>query len=159
MAQCGIFATIPRMTIALGSDHAGFTLKERVKAHLLSQGHQVSDFGTDSEESTDYPDFVIPAAESVVKGQADFGIVFGGSGNGEAIAANKVKGVRCALCWSLETAELARKHNNANVIAMGGRVTDPDLALTMVDIWLGTEYEGGRHQGRLDKIAKYEQLA
>jgi len=147
------------MTIALGSDHAGFGLKEKVKAHLLAQGHQVSDFGTDSDVSCDYPDYVIPAAESVVKGQADLGIVFGGSGNGEAIAANKVKGVRCSLCWSLETAELARLHNNANVIAMGGRVTDGDLALKIVDTWLATEFEGGRHQGRLDKIAKYEQAS
>ena len=147
------------MTIALGSDHAGYSLKEKVKAHLLASGHQVQDFGTDSEVSCDYPDYVIPAAESVVKGQADLGIVFGGSGNGEAIAANKVKGVRCSLCWSLETAELARLHNNANVIAMGGRVTDFDLALKMVDTWLATEFEGGRHQGRLDKIAKYEQVS
>ncbi|MGE9267181.1 MAG: RpiB/LacA/LacB family sugar-phosphate isomerase, partial [Verrucomicrobiales bacterium] len=107
------------MIFSLGSDHAGYRLKEAVKAHLLALGHEILDFGTDSEESCDYPDFVRPAAEAVADGRAELGLVFGGSGNGEAIVANKVKGVRCGLCWDLWSAEMTKKHNQANVIALG----------------------------------------
>lgn len=140
------------MRIALGTDHAGFHLKEAIKAHLLSKGYHVDDFGTDSDSSVDYPDFVAPAARSVAVGTNDLGIVFGGSGNGEAIAANKVKGIRCGVCWDVWSAEMTKKHNNANVIALGGRVVDPGLALTIVDTWLDTEFEGGRHSTRIEKI-------
>jgi ribose 5-phosphate isomerase B len=142
--------------IALGSDHAGFKLKEHVKRHLLSNNYEVFDFGTDSEDQVDYPDYVFRAAESVSMKQADCGIVFGGSGNGEAIAANKVKGIRCALCWSLEAARLAKVHNNANMISFGGRLSTPDEAIKMVDLWLKSEFEGGRHLRRIELISDYE---
>ena len=114
------------------------------------------DFGTHSAESTDYPLWIIPTAEEVAKGNAEFGIVLGGSGNGEAIAANKVKGVRCALCWSDETAELSRQHNDANVLSMGQRMISLELALRLVDIWLSSSFEGGRHAGRIEQLARYE---
>ena len=140
------------MRIALGSDHAGYHYKEAVKAHLQQAGHQVSDFGTDSDAQCDYPDFVRPAAQAVADGTCDAGIVFGGSGNGEAIVSNKVKGVRCAVCWSPETAEWAKTHNNANVISIGQRTITQEQALQVVDTWLGAEFEGGRHQNRIDKI-------
>lgn len=145
------------MKIALGTDHAGFALKETVKKWLLENGHEVADFGTDSPTAVDYPDFVIPAAISVANGENDRGIVFGGSGNGEAIAANKVKGIRCALCWHEESAKLASEHNNANVIALGGRMVDVVLAIKIVSLWLNTPFEGGRHQNRLQKIQYYEE--
>ncbi|MEI8313801.1 MAG: RpiB/LacA/LacB family sugar-phosphate isomerase, partial [Verrucomicrobiota bacterium] len=106
------------MKISIGSDHAGFEYKERIIAHLKAAGHEVVDHGTHSAESTDYPLYIIPAAEAVARGEAERGIVLGGSGNGEAMAANKVKGVRCALCWNNETAELSRRHNNANVLSV-----------------------------------------
>ena len=143
-------------TIALGTDHAGFLLKEAVKKHLSNKGFQIVDLGTDSEEAVDYADFVIPAAETVAKSEADLGIVFGGSGNGEAIAANKVKGVRCALCWSVQSATLAKQHNNANVIALGGRMVSEELALEIVDRWLDESFEGGRHLRRIQKLHDYE---
>ncbi|WP_321289732.1 ribose-5-phosphate isomerase [uncultured Sunxiuqinia sp.] len=143
-------------TIALGTDHAGFLLKEAVKKHLSNKGFRVVDLGTDSEEAVDYADFVIPAAETVAKNKADLGIVFGGSGNGEAIAANKVKGVRCALCWSVQSATLAKQHNNANVIALGGRMVSEELALEIVDRWLVETFEGGRHLRRIQKLHDYE---
>jgi ribose 5-phosphate isomerase B len=143
-------------TIALGTDHAGFLLKEAVKKHLSNKGFRVVDLGTDSEEAVDYADFVIPAAETVAKNEADLGIVFGGSGNGEAIAANKVKGVRCALCWSVQSAILAKQHNNANVIALGGRMVSEELAFEIVDRWLDESFEGGRHLRRIQKIHDYE---
>jgi ribose 5-phosphate isomerase B len=142
--------------IALGSDHAGFRLKEHVKHYLVSNNYEVLDFGTDSEDQVDYPDFVFRAAECVSMKAADYGIVFGGSGNGEAIAANKVKDIRCALCWSYEAARLARVHNNANMISFGGRLTSLDEAIKMVDIWLESEFEGGRHLKRIELIAGYE---
>ena len=138
--------------IALGTDHAGYQLKEVIKAHLELNGYKVLDFGTNSEEPVDYPDFVRPAALSVVKGESDFGIVFGGSGNGEAMVANKVKGIRCGLCWNEESARLTKEHNDANVIALGGRMVSEVDAVQIVDAWLQTEYQGGRHQKRIDKL-------
>ena len=138
--------------IAIGTDHAGFELKEILKRHLQQQGFMVEDFGTDSAESVDYPDFIRPAAESVASGENDLGIVLGGSGNGEAIVANKVPGIRCGLCWNEESARLTKEHNNANVIAIGARMVSADLATLIVDAWINATYEGGRHQARLDKI-------
>jgi ribose 5-phosphate isomerase B len=140
------------MIIALASDHAGFRTKESVARHLRDKGIDVEDFGTDSEESCDYPDFIRPAAEAVAAGSCDAGIVFGGSGNGEAMAANKVRGIRCALCWNEYTARMAKEHNNANMISIGERTVDADTALKIVDTWLESNYEGGRHQRRIDKI-------
>jgi ribose 5-phosphate isomerase B len=140
------------MKISLGTDHAGFAAKEIVKAHLESNGIEVLDFGAFSDERSDYPDYVRPAAEAVAKGDADLGIVFGGSGNGEAIVANKVKGIRCGLCWNVESAGLTKAHNNANVIAIGGRMVAPELLPEVVDTWLRTEFEGGRHVARIEKI-------
>ena len=137
------------MKIALGTDHAGFHLKEKVKALLESLGHEVRDFGTFSEESVDYPEFVRPAAEAAASGECDRAIVFGGSGNGEAIAANKVRGVRCALCWNEEVARLSRQHNDANVLSLGERVIPEETALAVVRVWLTTEFEGGRHAKRI----------
>lgn len=138
--------------IAIGTDHAGYELKEILKEHLSIQGHEVEDFGTDSSTSVDYPDFIRPAAESVAAGENEYGIVLGGSGNGEAIVANKVVGVRCGLCWNEESARLTKEHNNANVISIGARMVTPEIAKTIVDNWLAAEYEGGRHQARIDKI-------
>jgi ribose 5-phosphate isomerase B len=140
--------------IALGSDHAGFKLKETIKSHLQSKGYGVIDCGTDSAAPVDYPDYVRPAAESVAKGECDLGIVFGGSGNGEAIVANKVKGIRCGVCWNEESARLAKEHNNANVIAIGGRMVSERKGIRIVDAWLDAEFQGGRHQRRIDKIEK-----
>ena len=140
------------MNISLGSDHAGFKLKERVKALLNELGHEVNDVGTTSEEPVDYPLFIRPAAELVARGKCDRGIVFGGSGNGEAMVANKVHGVRCALCWSLESARLSRQHNDANVLSLGERLIAQDLALEIVRIWLTTDFEGGRHIRRVEML-------
>lgn len=138
--------------IALGSDHAGFAHKEAVKAALEAMGHSVVDFGATNDESSDYPVFVRPAAEAVARGDCDLGVVFGGSGNGEQIAANKVKGIRCALCYNLWTARLARQHNNANVISIGGRTVSLEEAVAIVKTWLEAEFEGGRHQRRIDLL-------
>jgi ribose 5-phosphate isomerase B len=143
-------------TISLGTDHAGYQLKELVKSHLEMKGYQIIDFGTFSDEPVDYADFVIPAAEAVANGEADLGLVFGGSGNGEAIAANKVKGIRCALCWNQQSALLAKEHNDANVIAMGGRMVSDEEALAIVDKWLEASFEGGRHLRRIKKVGDYE---
>ena len=140
------------LKIAIGTDHAGYELKEILKRHLEDHGHEVDDFGTDSSESVDYPDFIRPAAESVASGENDLGIVLGGSGNGEAIVANKVAGIRCGLCWNEVSARLTKEHNNANVISLGARMVTPELAKTIVDTWIAAEYEGGRHQARIDKI-------
>lgn len=137
------------MKISLGSDHAGFRYKERVKQLLQSLGHQVKDFGTFSDQPVDYPVFIRPAAEAVAAGECDRGVVFGGSGNGEAMVANKVRGVRCALCWNEETAKLSRQHNDANVLSIGERVVPEELALEIVRVWLETSFEGGRHQRRV----------
>ena len=140
------------MKISLGTDHAGYHYKEKVKELLVSLGHEVKDFGTWSEEAVDYPLFIRPAAEAVAKGECDRGIVFGGSGNGEAMVANKVRGVRCALCWNEESAKLSRQHNDANVLSLGERLVAEDLALQIVRIWLTTEFEGGRHARRIAQI-------
>ena len=141
------------MKIAIGCDHAGFPIKNGIMTMLQSQGHMVLDFGTHSLESVDYPDFAHAVAESVESGQADRGIVICGSGNGVAITANKHQGIRCALCWTEEIASLARLHNNANIIALPARFVTEILAQAMVRIFLNTEFEGGRHARRVDKIA------
>jgi ribose 5-phosphate isomerase B len=140
------------MKIALGTDHAGFDLKEILKEHLARQGHQIADFGCHSRESVDYPDFIRPAVQSVAAGENEAGIVLGGSGNGEAIAANKVKGIRCAVCWNETSAALAKQHNNANVISLGARLVSEDMARRIVDAWLSAVFEGGRHQQRINKL-------
>ena len=145
------------MTISIGSDHAGCEYKERIIAHLKAAGHEVSDHGTHSAESTDYPLFIIPAAEAVARGEAERGIVLGGSGNGEAMAANKVTGIRCALCWNDETAEFSRRHNNSNVLSIGQRMVSIEIALQVLDIWLKTPFEGGRHARRIKELDVYEQ--
>lgn len=144
------------MKISIGSDHAGFEYKQRIIAHLKEAGHDVSDVGTHSADSTDYPLFIIPAAEAVANGAAERGIVLGGSGNGEAMAANKVKGVRCALCWNDETAELSRRHNDANVLSIGQRMISLEIALRIVDIFLQTPFDAGRHMRRLEELRAYE---
>ena len=140
------------MRIALGSDHAGFRYKEMLKAQLLDQGHQVRDYGTHSTEPVDYPLFIRPVAEAVARGEADRGIVLGGSGNGEAIVANRVKGVRCSLCWNVESARLARAHNDANVLSLGERLLTEEEARAILRTWLTTEFEGGRHAQRIALI-------
>ncbi len=140
------------MKIAIASDHAGFEYKRAIIAHLKSFGHQVEDFGTDSNVSCDYPDYIRPAAQAVADGDCDGGIVLGGSGNGEAIVANKVRGIRCGLCWNIESAELTKKHNNANMISIGQRMVSESTALNIVQVWLDTSFEGGRHVGRIAKI-------
>jgi ribose 5-phosphate isomerase B len=137
------------MKISLGTDHAGFCYKEKVKELLTSLGHEVKDFGTFNEDPVDYPVFVRPAAEAVARGECERGIVFGGSGNGEAMTANKVHGVRCALCWNEEVARLSRQHNDANVLSLGQRVIPEDVALKIVRVWIETQFEGGRHIKRV----------
>jgi ribose 5-phosphate isomerase B len=144
------------MRIAMAADHAGFPLKQVVAEHLRGAGHDVVDLGTHSTDAVDYPAFCAAAARAVVKGDADVGIVLGGSGQGEQIAANKVHGVRAALCYDETTARLAREHNDANVLSLGGRLLDGARALTIVDVFLATPFEGGRHQPRLDQIAAIE---
>jgi ribose 5-phosphate isomerase B len=144
------------MQIALGTDHAGYRYKELIKRFLESHGHQVRDFGTHSEDQVDYPLFVFPAAKAVSTGLCQRGIVLGGSGNGEAMVANKVKGIRCALCWSEETARLARQHNDANVLSLGARVISLEEALEIVSLWLGTPFEGGRHLQRIHMVEEIE---
>lgn len=138
--------------IALATDHAGYRLKEKVKAHLTASGYRVVDFGTDSDEPVDYPDFIRPAAESVANGDCDLGIIFGGSGNGEAIVANKIRRVRCAVCWNEQSALLAKEHNNANVISLGARMVAEGEGTAIVDAWLNAEFLGGRHLRRIEKI-------
>jgi ribose 5-phosphate isomerase B len=140
------------MKIGIGSDHAGFEYKERIKSLLRELGHEVRDFGTNSTEPVDYPLYIRPVAEAVAKGETERGIVLGGSGNGEAIVANRIRGVRCALCWNLETARLGREHNDANVLSIGQRMLPVDLALEIVRIWLTTAFAGGRHLERILEI-------
>jgi ribose 5-phosphate isomerase B len=140
----------------MGCDHAGYHLKEALKAFLKEEGHEVEDFGTDSEEMVDYPDFCAAAARAVVDGRADRGIVLGGSGQGEQLAANKVRGTRAALCNDLYLAELSRRHNDANELAMGGRIVAVALAKEIVRLWLATPFEGGRHARRLEQVAEIE---
>jgi ribose 5-phosphate isomerase B len=140
------------MIIATGSDHAGFTYKEKNKTFLSALGHTVTDFGTHSEEPVDYPLFIRLVAEAVARGEAERGVVLGGSGNGEAMAANRIKGVRCALCWNVETARLARQHNDANIISLGQRMMSEEDALKIVRVWLDTGFEGGRHVRRIQLL-------
>src|SRR4051812_37273746 len=140
------------MRIAIGADHAGFHHKALLFDALRTRGIEVKDFGTDSTEAVDYPLFIRPVAEAVARGEYDRGIVLGGSGNGEAIVANRVRGIRCALCWNVESARLARAHNNANVLSLGERMVSEQEALAIVDTWITTEFEGGRHQKRIDLI-------
>jgi len=140
------------MKIAIGSDHAGFRYKERIKEFLLEQGHVVNDFGTFSEEPVDYPLFIRPVAEAVARGEYERGIVLGGSGNGEAMMANRIKKVRCALCWNEELARLARQHNDANVLSLGQRVIPEETALEVVRVWLETAFEAGRHVRRIELL-------
>jgi ribose 5-phosphate isomerase B len=144
--------TAKPLTVSIGTDHAGFPLKAPIIHLLKKRGYEVIDCGCDSEESCDYPDFIRPAAEAIASGEADCGIVLGGSGNGEAIVANKVKGVRCGLVWSEWSAQMTKEHNNANCIAIGARPVPEELALKLVAIWLDAEFEGGRHEGRVAKI-------
>jgi ribose 5-phosphate isomerase B len=140
------------MRIAIGSDHAGFRYKELIKTHLAAAGHEVTDFGTHSPDPVDYPLYIRPVAEAVAAGQVERGIVLGGSGNGEAMVANRVPGIRCALCWNIESARLGRAHNDANVISLGERmIAEPDL-MPIVDTWLTTPFDGGRHARRIAMI-------
>jgi ribose 5-phosphate isomerase B len=143
---------MPPMKIAIGSDHAGFRYKEEIKRWLTERGHEVHDVGTHSEEPVDYPLFIRPAAEAVVRGDCERAIVLGGSGNGEAMAANRLKGIRCALCWNAETARLGRQHNDANALSIGERMIPLETALEIVRIWLETPFEGGRHQRRIELL-------
>lgn len=141
-----------RMKIALASDHAGFEYKKAIREWLVACGHEVKDFGTAGNAPVDYPDFIRPAAEAVARGEFERGIVLGGSGNGEAIVANKVRGVRCGLCWNEESARLNRQHNDGNVLSLGQRMMSRELALRIVEVWLETAFEGGRHLARIRKI-------
>ena len=140
------------MKISLGTDHAGYQYKEAIKTLLFKLGHEVEDFGTESDNSVDYPLFIRPAAQAVAEGRCERGIVLGGSGNGEAMCANKVNGIRCALCWNLETARLSREHNDANMLSIGQRMIDLDTALEIVRLWLATPFQGGRHERRVNML-------
>jgi ribose 5-phosphate isomerase B len=140
------------MNIGIGSDHAGYAYKCEIIKLLTHLGHQVRDFGTNSSEPVDYPLFIRPVAEAVAAGQVERGIVLGGSGNGEAMMANRVRGVRCALCWNTESARLGRAHNDANVLSLGERMIELSLALAIVRVWLDTPFEGGRHVKRIHML-------
>ncbi len=143
------------MQIALGSDHAGFEYKERLKLFLIELGHVVDDFGTESTDAVDYPLIMRPLAMAVADGEFDRGIILGGSGNGEAIVANRISGIRCALCWDLQTAKWSRQHNDANILSLGQRTISYDLAQEIVECWLETEFDGGRHLRRICQIDKH----
>lgn len=140
------------MVVAIASDHAGYSYKERIKAWLSAHGHEVNDFGAFSTESSDYPEFIRPAALAVADGRCDRGIVLGGSGNGEAIVANRVKGVRCALCWSEETATLARRHNDANMVSIGERMIPFETVEAILERFFTEPFDGGRHARRIAQI-------
>ena len=140
------------MKIAIASDHAGFNYKQEIIRYLEDKNYTLINFGTASAESVDYPDYIKPAAIAVAKGNCDLGIVLGGSGNGEAIAANKIKGIRCAVVWNQESAQLAKEHNNANMISIGERMMPLSEVLKAIDLWLSTQFEGGRHTRRIEKI-------
>ena len=145
------------MKIAIGCDHAAYTFKEEIKAHLTEKGHTLIDKGCYSAERADYPDHGIAVGEAVASGEAERGVVICGSGIGISIAANKVKGVRCALCSEPLSARLSRNHNDANVLAMGARLIGLEMGKAIVDEWLVAEFEGGRHVGRIEKISRYEE--
>jgi ribose 5-phosphate isomerase B len=140
------------MKIGIGSDHAGFRYKELLKAHLAASGHEVEDFGTHSAEAVDYPVYIRPVAEAVARGECERGIVLGGSGNGEAIVANRVPGIRCIIAWNVESARLGRAHNNSNVLSIGERMVSESEAIAILDTWLSTPFDGGRHQHRIELI-------
>ena len=140
------------MRIGVASDHAGFRYKTLAAQHLRGLGHEVLDFGTSSEDPVDYPDVIRPLAAAVAGGKLDRGVVFGGSGNGEAMVANRLRGVRCAVSWDRESARLSRAHNDANVLSLGQRLVPKDELLAIVDTWLQTPFEGGRHVARIRKI-------
>ncbi|MCK4437209.1 ribose 5-phosphate isomerase B [bacterium] len=144
------------MRIALGCDHAGWEMKEDLKPFLEGLGHQIVDFGTDNQDSVDYPDYALPVAKAVAKGDLERGIVICGTGIGSSIAANKVSGIRAALCHDTFTAEMSRSHNDANILCLGGRVIDMELARRIVEVWLNTPFSGGRHARRLKKIEGIE---
>lgn len=145
------------MKLAIGSDHGGFRLKEAIKTYLLAHDYEVTDFGTESEDSCDYPDFALPVAQAVAKGEYDRGILICGTGIGIGIVANKVKGVRAALCHDTFSAEACRNHNDANILTMGERIVGEGLALKIVETFLNSDFEGGRHQRRVDKIKALEE--
>jgi len=140
------------MKIALASDHAGFLYKKQISEMLVAAGHKIRDFGTCSEDPVDYPRFIRPAAEAVASGECERGIVLGGSGNGEAMVANRIPGIRCAVCWNTQSAELARRHNDANMIALGQRMIPLQAALDIVITWLREPFDGGRHARRIQLI-------
>lgn len=144
------------MRIAIGSDHAGFELKQHLVMRLAGSGHEVADLGTDSEAAVDYPAFCAAVGRAVMRGDAERGIVIGGSGEGEQLAANKVRGVRAALCNDLYTARLSRQHNDANVLSLGARVVAAGLADEIAEVWLGTPFDGGRHERRVEQLAALE---
>lgn len=146
------------MKLAIGCDHGGFDLKAPLLEYLKQNHAQITilDLGTNSKDSVDYPDFGAAVAQAVAKGQADRGLLICGTGIGISIAANKVKGIRAALAYNEMTAEMSRKHNDANILCLGARTTEPEMAKKILEIWLTTEFEGGRHQSRLDKISKLE---
>lgn len=151
--------TAATKSIAVASDHAGYDLKEELKTHLLSRGYEIDDFGTHSHAPVDYPDYVSPAARSVAAGKNELGIVLGGSGNGEAMTANKIRGIRCALGWNEQSARLGREHNDANMIAIGARMVSEEEAIRIVDAWLDAEFQGGRHIRRIEKLEQFEEPA
>lgn len=140
------------VNMSIASDHAGFEYKEKLKELLEASGHKVNDFGTFSTEPVDYPDFIRPAAQAVATGQCELGIVVGGSGNGAAMVANRLTGIRCAVCWNAASARLARRHNDANMISLGQRMMGFDVARAIVETWLSTKFEAGRHRRRIAKI-------
>jgi ribose 5-phosphate isomerase B len=140
------------MKLAIGSDHAGFSYKEAIRSMLVADGHTVQDFGTHSDASVDYPDFIRPVAEAVARGEFERGIVLGGSGNGEAMVANRICGIRCGLCWNEQVAVWNRSHNDANMLSLGERTITLDQALAIVRVWLMTPFEGGRHVTRIQKM-------
>lgn len=144
------------MIIAMANDHGGLELKKTIKTHLIERKIKVVDLGTNDSNPVDYPDYGKACAEAVASGKADLGMVFCGTGIGISIAANKVKGIRCALTYSVETAKLAREHNNANMLAMGGRMIEPELAIKMTDAWLDAEFQGGRHLRRIEKLSSIQ---
>ena len=140
------------MEIAISSDHAGFNYKGKIIEYLLANGYSVKDMGTYSAEAVDYPEWIRPVARAVAAGEYDRGIILGGSGNGEAIVANKIKGIRCTVCWNVESAEFARQHNDSNILSIGERLVSEDTVLDIVNSWLNTEFDGGRHLRRINQI-------